>query len=477
MATIIEYVGAGAAGSTNGGSNPTATLPSGLVDDDLMITFFYSREAVDGTVSISAGWTQLINSRDTSGLLAVWYRFRQTGDVAPTITLGNHASGDDAIVQVAAWRGVDPTSPIDQIGVLTSNAAAADIGPIPAMSIGRKVLLVAFGGKLDDWTSVATLSDDGDLTWNEIGEPDSTAGNDAGMVWDYAINPGLEANVAATTFDVSGGGSQPGKGVMISFNLDADAFSASTDIIAYCAQSHPLTDSGSPGGPIDEFMRAVFTDLAANDDIEAVSDDTGDTNIFGIAKGRDSSGNLVEETKQLNGTTAVIFSTLGLIDDMESFRLTQPAIGNITVRRSVSGATIAVIPAGELGFRRIFFGAYSHQSNSKDYYEKIFLKNVHPVTTLQSVIISEDTDPSATITFTLAASVDDSAFADNRLTAPDTDDIEPDTFDGTDKDVPGSGANLDPGSAIGVWVKMTLAAAAVASKNTYTFGIDGGVAP
>lgn len=476
MATAIEYVGAGASGTANG-ANPTATLPSGLADDDLMVAFFYSREGTDGTVSISAGWTQIINDLSSAGLLAVWYRFRVTGDVAPTITVGNHAAGDDVFIQIAAWRGVDPSTPIDNIGVVTDNAAAVDIGPLPTMPVGRKVLVIAFGGKQDDWTSVATLTTDGDLTWAEIGEPDSTTGNDAGMVWDYAVNPGLETNVSATTFDVVGGGSQPGKGVIISFNLDADAFAAATDLVLYCAQSHPYTDSASPGGAIDPYMRAIFTDLAANDDIEAVSDDTGDTAIFGIARGRNSSGELVEETKQLNGTTAVIFSTLGLIDDMLDFRLTEPAVGNITVRRSVAGTTIAVIPAGELGFRRIFFGAYSHPNNAKDYYEKIFLKNVHPVTTLQTVSVSESADPGALVTFTLAASIDDEAYSDSRLEAPDTGDTDPDTFDATAKDIPGSGSNLDPDSAIGIWLKLTVVAAAAATKNTYTLQIDGGVAP
>lgn len=399
-----------------------------------------------------------------------------TGDLAPTITLGNHAAGDDAIVQVAAWRGVSPDTPIDNLGTLTSNTAADNIGPLPAMAINRRALVVAFGGKLDDWASVATLTTDGNFTWNEVGEPDSTAGNDAGMVWDYAVNPGLEDSISATTFDVTGGGSQPGKGIIISFNLDADAFVGADHIIPYCAQNHPSTDSGEPGGPIDATMRAVFTDLAANDDIEAVSSSTNDVGITAMVRGRDSTGALVEEIKQLNGTTAVIFSVLGLIDDMELFRLSQFAEGDITVRRSVSGATIGVIPAGELGFKRIFFGTYSHPTNPKNYYEKIFLKNIHPVTTLQGASVVESADPSASLVFTLAASADDEAFADDRVTAPDTADTDPDTFDAAAKEVPSSGSNIDPGSAIGVWLRMTVAAAAGGSKSTYSLDIDGFVA-
>jgi len=60
-------------------------------------------------------------------------------------------------------------------------------------------LVVWVGWKADDWTSVATI---GGAT--EIGEPDSTAGNDAGIVWD-AGTTATAARVPGGVFSVIGG--------------------------------------------------------------------------------------------------------------------------------------------------------------------------------------------------------------------------------------------------------------------------------
>ena len=481
MATEITFVAAGVSSATDGATAPTPALPAGLADDDFMLACFYSREAIDGTVSISAGWTPIINDLSAGGLLAVWYRFRVTGDLAPTFTLGNHAANDTVIAQLAAWRGVNLLDPIDQIGTINTNTAFTDIGEIPGIVIDRRALLLIIGGKQDDWTSVNPPSPtsglgDEDFTYVEIDEPDSTLGNDAGMVWTYAINPGLEANVPNQTIDVVGGTAQPGKGVMLSFKLEPDAFVAADHIGLYCAIAHPLTDSGIPGGPVDPSMRAMLTDIAANDDLEVLSSDAGDTTVPFTIRALDPSGNTVVQTATLNGTTAVIFSSLGVIERVEEAFLSTPALGDITVRRSVGGATVAVIPAGERGFRRIFRRAYSHPDNAKDYYEKIFVRNIHTYYTIANVSVEEDTDPTGFLTFALAASLDDEAFSTSRLTSPAVADLQdPDTFDASLKMIPCEGSNLDPEASCGIWLKMAVPAAEPVFKDTYTLEIAGEV--
>jgi hypothetical protein len=187
-------------------------MPAGLAADDVMVTAFFSREATDATVAISAGWTEMYNELSAGGLLGVWTRTYQTGDAAPTFVLTNVAAGDDCIAQIAAWRGARPAQPITVSGAIATNASAGNIGPITGITTPTGGAVVVIGGKLDDWTSVATLSGES-LTWAEIGEPDTNTGNDAGMVWDYALTPSATA-VADKTFTVTGGTSQPGKGVM-----------------------------------------------------------------------------------------------------------------------------------------------------------------------------------------------------------------------------------------------------------------------
>jgi len=469
MATEITYVGVGAASATDGGSNPTPAIPSGIADNDLMICTVYSRESDDGTISISAGWTQIYNERSFGGIMASWYRYRVAADPNPTITLANHAVGDTVIAQIAAWRGVLAGGPF-ATGVLQTNTPQLNIGPIPSVGLDRKGLVIVIGGKQDDWGSVATLTGDS-LNWAEIAEDDSTLGNDAGLVWNYAVSEQLEIPVTAKTFSVTTGLSTVyAKGFMVSFSLDAPAFVAADDVVLYSANSHPTADGGSPGGEIDSLIRATFAGLAADDDIEVLSSSASDTTISVSAKGRDAGGALVQESAILNGVTAVILSTMGVIERLESIQLSGPAVGTVTVRRSVAGATIGVIPIGELGFRRIFSFAYPHPTSVKDYYEKVFFKNIHPVQSLGNAIVSENADPEAVITFTLATAINDSATVTNRLTVPDVADTDPDTFDGAAKNVPG--LNLDPGDAIGVWLKMAVTAADTPFKNTYTLDLD-----
>ncbi|MCI0430771.1 MAG: hypothetical protein L0210_09565 [Rhodospirillales bacterium] len=217
----ITSVGAAGASSATNGSAPAPGLPSGLAAGDVMVCVFYSREATDGTVSISAGWTQIVNDRTAGGLLGAWFRVFQAGDAAPTFTLGGHAtgnSGDTAIAQIAAWRGCDQSDPLDITGTISTNASAQNIGAIAGITLAANDAVIVVGGKRDDWTSVTALSGDS-LTWAEIGEPDTTSGADAGLVWDYAIDGGSGTTVTSKTFTVTGGAAADGKGVMFSLNV------------------------------------------------------------------------------------------------------------------------------------------------------------------------------------------------------------------------------------------------------------------
>lgn len=473
----FTFVAAGAAATGDGTSSLVPALPAGMIDNDLELLVVYTRENVDGVITTPAGWTPLLavgGHRDSFGILAVYYRLRQAADVAPTVAftgLVGGASGDSIIAQIAAWRGNALTGIPRNTGLLATGTSQNLT--VTGVSVGRLGLCVAIAGKRDDWTSVADLPTT-THPWVEIGEPDEATGADAGLVWDFFINPSaFDLVVASQTFTVTGGASAGWKGIMFSFELLIAAIAAS-DLVLYCAQSHPTNDSSLVGGAIDTFMRAVFTDITT-DDAEVLSDNPTDTSQSVTIKGRRADGTVITETRTLNGTTAVIFSTLGVFERVEEVRLSGACVGNVTLRASVGGATIGIIPAGELGFRRIFFNAYPHPTATKDYYEKVFYKNNHVLTTYQNVSISESADPGAIVTFTLAASKSDSGTTSSRTTVPDVSITDPDTFNGTTKNVPGS--YLDPLEAIGIWLKMSMTAAMASFENTYTLGISGGRAP
>jgi hypothetical protein len=214
----ITFVGVGTAAAKNNVS-VTPTLPSGLQVGDLMLCFASARG--NGTLGTPTGWTQkwqLAHASSGINNAALFYRFYQAGDGDPTVTYTGGASGHTVIAQVCAFRGVDPANPFDVQGATSSNASQANIGPISGITTGANgKCVIVFGHRADDWTSVATLSGDG-LTWNEIGEPDSTLGNDAGEVWDYAISTTGSITITNKTFTVTGGSANTGMGVMQSLN-------------------------------------------------------------------------------------------------------------------------------------------------------------------------------------------------------------------------------------------------------------------
>lgn len=242
-----------------------------------------------------------------------------------------------------------------------------------------------------------------------------------------------------------------------------------TDLIAFASINvagdppGPTADDTVSGGAIDEDYRVVFTYLAANDDVEVLSSAAGDTTQQATVVARDAAGSDVTETVTLNGTTAVIFSTIGVVQRILSFTIDETggaATGVITLRRSVAGTTVSTVPVGERGFICLFRYAEVPAAGSTVRYEKFFWKNTHGSLALQDVVISEDADPTGKVEFALEDDVDDAASVANRVTAPASADIGATGFGNADltmaTEVDDSQADLLTGEAIGVWVKLTL---------------------
>lgn len=163
--------------------------------------------------TFSAGTSIFNNGATNGGRTILYWKKHNTGDPMPTFTAGGVAANATCIAQIAAFRGVHLTTPIDVSPALSSNASAQNIGPVSGITpLTAGAVVVCTGAKLDDWTSVATLS--GDVTWAEIGEPSTTLGNDGGIVWDYGTG-WTSGAIAAKTFTVTGGAAQTGQGCML----------------------------------------------------------------------------------------------------------------------------------------------------------------------------------------------------------------------------------------------------------------------
>lgn len=197
-----SFVAASAAVTGNNASlNPTH--PAGLQVGDLKLIFVSIRNSGTGFVAFPAGWEQIFGF----GNIALLWKVHESGDVAPTVTFVNGVAGADTIAQMAAFRGVSPTVFTNSQSQL--NGSAQNIA-YPAVTVPCFNCVVLYlGWKQDDWTSVATIAGA-----TEIGEPSSTAGDDAGMVWDYRIQT-TPANIASGSFTVTGGASAISRGAVI----------------------------------------------------------------------------------------------------------------------------------------------------------------------------------------------------------------------------------------------------------------------
>jgi hypothetical protein len=150
--------------------------------------------------------------------IALLYRFYQDLDLNPTVTWTGGGVNCTTIMQICAFRGVSLSNPFDVRGATSLNSSQQNIGPIGGITTGASgKCIIVFGHRADDWTSVATLTGNG-FGWNEIGEPDSASGNDAGEVWDYTISAYGAVQILAKTFVVTGGTANYGLGVMQSLN-------------------------------------------------------------------------------------------------------------------------------------------------------------------------------------------------------------------------------------------------------------------
>ncbi len=241
---------------------------------------------------------------------------------------------------------------------------------------------------------------------------------------------------------------------------------SASDLVAYHAAVQSSADGVPVGGAIDPLRRPDFTQIAANDTIRAVSASAGDTTQTVTITGRNAAGSIVSETKTLTGTTPITFSTLSTVERVLVAELSASCAGDVTVARTTGPTTIRVIPAGERGFSEVLRTLASDPSSPLDFYAKFFWKNTNGTFSLLSAQVTESADPTGLITFGLAASVNDSGTATTRQTAP-----AGVSFGNTAVNVPGT--DLAAGSAIGVWLDLSLAAGNAPIKSSYTSGITG----
>jgi len=223
------------------------------------------------------------------------------------------------------------------------------------------------------------------------------------------------------------------------------------------------------GGAIDPATLISFTRLLANSTLEVLSDNIADTTMSITVTGRAADGTLLTDTVALNGTTAV--NITGTFKRLLKAVLSAPAAGTVTLRKSAAGGDAMIFPPGVTTLRRPFINAAADVAagSARVFYEKLFFKNTSGIDALIAAQVALGVNPGNKYKFALAVAVDGvvtNGAGNNRAVAPAAL-----VFDAAQKAVPG--ADLLPGTAIGVWVELTLAAGLAAGDEEFRLDLSG----
>lgn len=240
---------------------------------------------------------------------------------------------------------------------------------------------------------------------------------------------------------------------------------AASDLIAYGSASRPEDDSSTTGGAIDLTDRPSPMTLAADDTLEMVSSQAGDTTQVVTVTGRGTDGAILTDNQTVNGTTIVTFT--GTFERVLKVVMDVVATGIITIRRGSSGPTVDTIPINELGFFGMFLKSASESSGTVRH-EKIFWRNSHGTLTLNSAAVELTADPSSKIQMGLEAAKDDSNTITDRKQVPGGVSF---VDDNVSQSVP-TGI-LATTEAIGTWIEMTLIADDSPLKTSHTTQLSG----
>lgn len=207
--TLPTFVAAGVV-ATAVNTSVTPALPAGVqAGDVLLINAGMRGSAVDGLEYpiTPAGYTLL--KRYING--ALFGKYHTGTESAPLVSFSNSLANADTMAQMAAFRNLSLNLMDAQTGGLVSQQNITT----PALTVYRNNCVIIYAGlKYDDWTSVAQVSGS-----TEIGEPDTTTGDDLGMTWSYLIQT-TAVTVAAGTFTVTGGAVANGVGAAIALASD-----------------------------------------------------------------------------------------------------------------------------------------------------------------------------------------------------------------------------------------------------------------
>jgi hypothetical protein len=128
------------------GSNPAITYPAGVATDDMLVMQFALNPG--GTATTPSGWTKLFGPTNTSGGGNPCYLFYKIAGGSEPSTVTVTVSATQAAGIMAAYTGVDGTTPIDVSATATLSTSGGTTATTPSVTttVANDMLLRIYWG-------------------------------------------------------------------------------------------------------------------------------------------------------------------------------------------------------------------------------------------------------------------------------------------------------------------------------------------
>ena len=197
-----EHIGA----SSAGGESDTATFgkPAGVAAGDLMLASFITRQSV-AVDAVPAGWQLLL----TEGEMRIYHK--TAGVSEPSGSSWGLSQAQRWAGGITAYRGVDPTSPIDAFGSQTSSGTSVTAPSITTTLDDARLLAIFARQSRSAISQPAGMAERWDVADTGIG------GDNAGVASEAADEAGGTAGSTGQRIAASSG-NQAGHGALIALS-------------------------------------------------------------------------------------------------------------------------------------------------------------------------------------------------------------------------------------------------------------------
>lgn len=225
------------------------------------------------------------------------------------------------------------------------------------------------------------------------------------------------------------------------------------EVVIYGAANHASNDLDLQGGGIDLSTIIITSNLDSAMPVSLVSSSGADTTQIYRIEGVNEFGLPVSEDITINGSTEVEteqFIVPFRIDKIGGGALAGTvSIFQVEVVATIPGAGDAPTGVEVTTALRLFHRITTSASVDVEFYEKIFYRNNTGSSAITDVRIDERFDPLDSVVFALDNTINGSTIIFNRTIKPSSALVS--AFDSSTK----STSDLDPGDAIGVWVRLS----------------------